>query len=938
MSSHFPLTYSQEQLWLADKSGGSVSCPMSMVVRMAGQADGNLMERSFREIVVRHEVLRTVIREDGGETYQEVQSATGWMLRHERVHSREELDDRLQRLRRKPFDLSKDYMLRVCLYKEEEGAHILAVVLHPIAGDSRSIDILMGELIHLYNTGRKGEPPGLPPLRLQYRDYAVWQQKYLSGDHLEKQRAYWEERLRGASPLLLPGDHVRPALQSMAVSSLSFRTDGKLCQQLYALSQEEEATLFMVLLAAFEVLLCRYSGQYDICIGTPVANRTWKGSEGMIGCFMNTLVIRADLEGNPAFTDLLLQIRGSTTGAFDHRHAPFENVADQVVKVVFAMKKMPEEDAGKMEGLSLSAYDGATTDSPYDLSLEVMETKDSFTYTISYRTEIFDRDRIERMGAHYEELLRSIVKDRKEKIDILSIIPDTEKECILKWTQGKEAAYPESSTLVSLLTEQARRTPDQPAVVYNERTITYRELDEKTNQLGRYLQKKGVKEEVITGICVERSIGMVLGIVGILKAGGAYLPIDPQWPAERIKFIQEDAGCKVVLTDQHSLPTLEGLQECALIMLDGMDHASEPIQPPDVEAVPGGLAYVIYTSGSTGKPKGALIEHRSIVNELLNYSKLFGCDVDDRHLLVANYVFDASVEQIFLPLINGGALVLTDQETLLDPFLLEEVLLGMRITHMQATPSFLKELTPGSYSGLRRVCAGGEACPLSLARAWAPYVGFFNKYGPTEAAVNVSCLPYDPRARYGSILPLGRPLPNVSMYILGGRRDLLPIGITGELYIGGPQLARGYLHRPEMTLHHFMNNPFKEGERLYRTGDMCRWRADGSIEFMGRRDDQVKIRGYRIELNEIESVLAEQPGVKDCCVLAKTDSTGDRQLTGYVVMDKHFDRNDLEQRLQQKLPEYMIPHLWVELVSMPLNRNGKVDRKRLPDPAFNAAG
>lgn len=726
-----------------------------------------------------------------------------------------------------------------------------------------------------------------------------------SRDDLEEMLDYWKKRLSGISPLLLPADHTRPARQCRARAAISAQMDYQLCEALQTLSGEEGATLFTVLLAAFNVLLYRYSGQHDVCIN---ANSP----------------VRCNLQGNPVFTDLLQQVKQTTSEADDHQ---FERVADRfapetntginpLYQVAFALNNKPQPQIPNPR---------------YDLLLEIVEANNGFSFTIRYCTELFNSDRIERMGTHYEALLRSIVEDRTKKICSLSILLEAEKDNILEWSRGRVVAYPAGTTIVKLLTEQAQQRPDRIAVICNGNEITYLELDKRANQIASCLQKKGVEKEDLVGICVERSIEMICGMVGIMKAGAAYIPIDARWPKERIKFVQADANCKVIITDRTGLPAVKGVTNCSLVITNDEHGSSEY---PVITIDPQNLAYVIYTSGSTGKPKGVLIEHRAIVNELLNYSRFFGCMPDDRHLLVANYIFDASVEQIFLPLINGGTLVLTDQQTLLDPSLLEEVLLDLKITHMQATPSFLKEITPGSYSGLKRVCAGGEACPVSLAKSWAPYVSFFNKYGPTETAVNVSCLPYDPRVVYNNILPLGKPLPNVSMYILEDQQQILPIGITGELYIGGPQLARGYLNRPDMTLYHFVNNSFKEGERLYRTGDMCRWRADGTIEFMGRQDDQVKIRGYRIELNEIESALAIQPGVKDCYVLAKTDSTGDRRLVGYIVMEKGFDTVGVEQSLEESLPEYMVPGVWVELASMPLNSNGKIDRKNLPDPGI----
>ncbi|GAA3937003.1 amino acid adenylation domain-containing protein [Chitinophaga oryziterrae] len=942
-----PLSFSQERLWFIDQLEGSVQYHIPSVLRLKGTLDKAALAYALQSIVNRHEVLRTIIEQEDGKAWQRILDKDHWQLQVVNAPAYKEdplvLSSLVKSLISAPFNLSADHMLRAHLIELGEEEHILVVVLHHIAADGWSTGIIVKELVALYEAYINNNPALLPALPLQYADYAIWQRQYLSDMVLSVQLEYWKEKLNGVEVLQLPADRTRPAVQSTRGAVSWFRFDKKLSDQLKVLSQQQGATLFMTLLAAFKVLLYRYSGQEDICVGSPTAGRTRQETEGLIGFFINTLALRSHLAADQPFAALLQQVKETTLSAYDHQEIPFEKIVEAVIKerdlsrsplfqVMFVLQNMPATPDLNLGNLHLSGEAIDYTTTQYDLSFSIQEDADGLSGNVEYCVDVFSGDTIARMTGHFEQLLRAIVKSPAVAINSLPMLSFAEEQQLLKTFNDTQAPRTDK-TLISLFTEQAGRTPQATALVFENTALTYQELDERSGQLAAYLNSKGVKTASLVPLCLERSLDMIVAILGILKAGGAYVPLDPEHPAERISFVLDDCGMDNVVITTTAYRHLINRKE--VICLD--ECREELLQQPfhRIDNAAADPAYVIYTSGSTGKPKGVIIRNESVVNFICNRSRDFGIDASDRVLQFSNYCFDAAVEQMFLPLVNGAALVMIPEALRLDKLLFEQLMERERITHLDTTPGFLSTMTPGKYGGLKRVISGGEACSLQLAKAWGEHVDFYNEYGPTEATIVATGYLFSPEdINKRDILPIGKPLTNVQVYVLDTSRQLLPVGVAGELYIGGVQVAGGYLNLPVLTAEKFVNDPFSdEAEaRLYKTGDLARWLPDGNIEYLGRIDDQVKIRGYRIELGEIENVLLQYEEVSEAVVLVKADANGTKRLVGYVVSHHTFDREGIIAFLRERLPEYMVPSMLIALPALPLTSNGKVDKKALPDP------
>jgi amino acid adenylation domain-containing protein len=853
------------------------------------------------------------------------------------------------------FDLARGPLFRAQLYRLAPDTHVLMLAMHHIISDGWSMGVLTRELGELYRSFLRQEPVSLPALRVQYRDFARWQRGWLRGEVLERELGHWGGRLAGAPQVLeLPTDRARPAVESHRGASYAFRLPRELADRLQELSRREGATLFMTLLAGFALLLARYSNQQDLLIGTPVANRNRAEIEPLIGFFVNTLVLRADTSGEPSVREFLARMREVCLDAYAHQDLPFERLVEElrpardmsrnpVFQVMFALQNAPQ-GALELPGLTLSPFVLEHEAVQFDLSLLTREVPEGLAAYFSYATDLFDESTMARMAAHWRVLLEAMVKGPERRVSELPMLADSERHQLLEEWNDTRTDYPESALIHELFEAQAVRTPQAVALEFGEERVSYGELNRRANQLARVLRKKGVGPDVLVGVFAERSFEMVVALLAILKAGGAYVPLDPSYPAERVTHMLEDARVPLVLAQ----PYLAGRLPAGAAQVLELDpswatYADEGSDDLDDVGTPGDLAYVIFTSGSTGRPKGAMNEHRGICNRLLWMQEEYGLTADDVVLQKTPFSFDVSVWEFFWPLMSGARLVIARPEGHRDSAYLVRLIQDSGITTLHFVPSmlrvFLEEEGVETCGSLKRVICSGEALPHELQErffARLPAVELHNLYGPTEAAVDVTywaCRRGDERLT----VPIGRPVANTQMYVLDSRMQPVPVGVAGELYIGGVQVGRGYVGRADLTAERFVTDPFSKrpGARLYKTGDLARHLADGAIEYLGRLDYQVKIRGQRIELGEIEAVLDKHPAVVQSVVLAREDSPGDTRLVAYVVARGEAPADLVERlraHLRVSLPEYMVPSAFVALDKLPLNPNGKVDRRALPAP------
>ncbi|MEO7532773.1 MAG: amino acid adenylation domain-containing protein, partial [Ferruginibacter sp.] len=945
---HIPLSFSQERLWFIEKLEGTVQYHIPAVLELKGALDIEALKYALRTVVERHEALRTVIREHEDQGYQFILEQIDWQLQINDApvnkNDPRELQHYIGGLIHQPFDLSKDYMLRGNLVKLAPEDYILVVTMHHIASDGWSLSVIVKEVIELYGSYVEGRPPRLPTLDLQYADYAIWQRTYLQGEVLDKKISYWKNKLHGVLPLQLPADYERPVIQSMKGAVTSFRIDKELSAQLQSLCQQQETTMFMTLLAAFKVLLYRYSGQNDISVGTPIANRNYQEVENLIGFFINTLALRSDVDENLSFTDFLKQVRATTLEAYDHQEVPFEKVVDVVMKqrdmsrhplfqVMFILQNTPDIPQLQLGEVQLSQYSFEHNTSKFDLTFSITEYNTGMQVTIEYCTDLYKASTIERMKAHFVQLLHSIVAAPSQTIDEISILTPEEKIQVLT-EFNKDAELTAQGTLLDLFKAQATHTPEKTAIVFEDQQLSYKELNERSNQLAHYLISQGIKEDVLVPICIERSVDMLVAIMGVLKAGGAFVPIDPAFPEDRIRYMLEDCGASIILTNKQSRSGFERTEKIDVIELDADVNTinSESKADPDTIISQHQLAYVIYTSGSTGQPKGVMVEHGNLINLLVNISKEIGFNQDSDFLSVTTFSFDICYLEFFVPVIAGGKLIIVSRETATDGFKLRDSLSFYRPTYMQATPSawqLLQNIDWENEEGIK-ILVGGEALKEDLKDYLTHRGDTWNVYGPTETTIWSTIK----KLVQSETVSIGHPVANNKIYIVDKKRHLTPIGISGEICIGGLQVARGYLNRPDLTEEKFVADPFSReaATKMYKTGDLGRWQEDGDIECLGRIDSQVKIRGYRIELGEIETLLQQYEPVRLAVVLAKDDNEGNKRLVGYIVPNGSFDRESIVAHLRTKLPEYMVPALWVEMENLPLTPNGKIDRNALPDP------
>jgi amino acid adenylation domain-containing protein len=959
-----PLSFAQERLWFVDRlEPGSTTYNLPAALRLTGAMDERALERALGEIVRRHEALRTVFAEADGAPVQVIAPFGGFTLPVEDLSGLGEADRAAAVKQRagdealRPFDLSAGPLFRASLLRLGAEEHVLLLSMHHIVSDGWSMGVLFRELSTLYEAYLAGRESPLPELPVQYADYAVWQREQLAGEALDRQLSYWKERLGDAPALLeLPTDHPRPAVQAYRGASVPVQFPPELLERLQALGRSEGATLYMVLLGAFQVLLGKYAGSEDIVVGSPIAGRTRGEVEELIGFFVNTLVLRTDLSGDPSFRDTLRRVREATLGAYAHQDVPFEKLVAELqperslshsplFQVMFTLQNAGGGRAA-LAGLSVSGAGAGLANAKFDLDLELTPTPQGLRGGLNYSTDLFDRATIERMLGHLERVLEQVTANADVRLSELELLGEAERALVLEEWNRIEAEYPADRCIHELVEAQAARTPAAVAVRFAEASLTYGELNARANQLAHYLRRRGVGPEVRVGICLERSLEMVVGILAILKAGGAYVPLDPGYPADRLVFILADSATPVLLTRETlraALPSREGVE---VVSLDGAaeEIAAESTENPQSGASPDTLAYVIYTSGSTGTPKGALIEHRNVVRLFSATDAWFGFGADDVWTLFHSYAFDFSVWELWGALLYGGRVVVVPFDVSRDPEAFHALVQREGVTVLNQTPSAFRQFIRvdgerGGELALRNVIFGGEALEPASLREWVERRGaetprLVNMYGITETTVHVTYRPLSREDVFGgSGSPIGRAIPDLRLYVLDPAFRPVPVGVPGELYVGGAGVARGYLNRPELTAERFVDDPFAPG-RLYRTGDRVRWLADGTLDYMGRLDEQVKIRGFRIELGEIEAALRQASGVRDCTVIVRDDESGDRRLVAYVVGDAEAEA--LRDHLRQTLPEFMVPSAFVTLDALPLTANGKLDRKALPAPEGDA--
>ncbi len=951
-----PLSFAQERLWfLTQLEPENPSYNLPFALRLSGELNVAALQKSIDAIIARHETLRTKFVAVDGEPFQFVSpiATATFEILDLTTFAEDKAELELKRLMttvaERPFDLSNDYPMRASLLKLAGDDHVLLVTMHHIISDAWSVSIFTHELSSSYKAFTSegaAEPPELP---IQYSDFAKWQRNWLQGDALKEQVAYWTSQLAGAAKLNLPTDHVRPKLRTHRGGHLSFTLPADLTDKLKKLSNSEGATLYMTLLAAFNVLLFRYTGEQDIVVGSPIAGRNRIETEPLIGFFVNSLALRTDLSGNPTFRELVGRVKEVAVSAYAHQDLPFEKLVEElnpardvsqtpVFQVMFGLQNAPRA-AADLHNLTVRRIPTEVRTAKFDLTLLVSDTANGLSGWLEYNADLFESSTIERLKNHFENLLVSVTATPDASVARLPLLGAQEQQQILLDWNNTETSYPREQCIPEFFEEQVRRSPDAVALVFNDQRLTYDALNKRANQLAHHLKKQGVGPEVIVGLALDRSVEMIVGLLAILKAGGAYLPLDPSYPRERLAFMVEQTNARIILTQEHLLDQLPPSQ-ARVIALDGEsgDWRSEGEQNPVSTSAPENLAYVIYTSGSTGKPKGVSVTHRNVVRLVkeTNYARFAS---DEVFLQFAPVTFDAATFEIWGALLNGARLVVTAPgiESLAN---LGDTIQRHEVTTVWLTAGLFHQMVDSELEklqGVRQLLAGGDILSVPHVESAARKLAgcqVINGYGPTENTTFTCCERVNENS-LGHTVPIGKPVANTEVYVLSSDMQLVPVGVAGELFIGGDGLARGYLDAADATAEKFVPNPFarEPGERLYRTGDQVRYRNDGSIEFLGRLDQQVKIRGYRIELGEIELALSQHHFVQDCVVTTQTSKLGEKRLAAFVVpaAGKTARSEDLKKFLNEKLPEYMVPSFIGIVEQLPLTENGKIDRDALPN-------
>ena len=953
-----PLSYNQQGLWLLNQlMEGAPIYHTPTAARLTGPLDFSALQTALKTIVARHDALRTIFKIDDGAPMQLVSDAplevplidlTEWN------ESEREAEAILRGEARRPFDLAQGPLIRAVLLRMWEDEHILLVTMHHIVTDGWSVGIFHRELSALYKAFSKGEPSPLVELPIQYTDYAIWQRERLDGDVDESQLAYWKEQFATLPPVLeLPTDHPRPAVQAYRAFQGEQQTiclSKQLTQDLKRLCQKENVTLFMALLTAYQILLHRYTGEEDIVVGTPIAGRQLPESENLIGLFINTLAMRVSLAGEETCRAVLERVKQVALKAFEYQDLPFERLVKELqpertlahnplFQVMFVLQS-EEILPLQLPGLMVEHFRVDNILENFDLTLDVAEREDQLVCRFKSNADLFESETITRMMSHFQTLLEGMVANPKQKISELPLVGDAERHKLLtEWNQTARD-FPADVCAPQLFEQQVVRTPNATAISFEDEWLAYAELNARANKLAHYLRGLGVGPDSLVGISIERSLELAIGVLGILKAGAAYVPFDPTFPKDRLAFMIEDTSVPVLLTSRRlagELPAHRARVVC--LDSDWKQIALESNENPGAIASPDNLVYVIYTSGSSGRPKGVRSNHRGLTNILGSLQREPGITADDTVLSVTTLSFDIFSQDLLLPLITGARVVIVSSEVAADGNLLRAALEKTQATLLQATPTSWRMLIEAGWRGHDRlkIFCGAEVLTRELADQLLERSGeVWNLYGPTESSIWTTVGKVE---RGQGPISIGRPVANTRVYLLDKNLKPVPIGVPGELHVGSIGLARGYLNRPELTTEKFILSPFSSdpNARLYKTGDLARYRPDGKLDCLGRMDDQVKIRGFRIELGEIESVLRQHPVVRQCVVVAREDTPGDRRLVAYVVPadEGDFDAKQLRAFLQEQLPDYMMPSAVVGLKELPLTPTMKVNRRALPPPLYD---
>ncbi|MBD2494913.1 amino acid adenylation domain-containing protein [Nostoc sp. FACHB-280] len=956
--SNSPLSFSQQRLWFIDQLyHGSDFYNIPLAFHIQGNLNIPALEQSLNEILKRHEVWRTNFKVVNGEPVQEITHQLNWelsLINCEHL-SRKNWESEVKLLAaefaRKPFNLAKELLVRANLLRLSAESHILLVTMHHIITDGWSCGVFLRELSALYGSFSTNQPPTLPELPIQYADFAIWQRDRLQGELLANQLQYWQAQLQGELPVLqLPTDRPRPQISNFAGAKQYFRLSKSLTNALKQLSQQTDTTLFMSLLAAFNILLYRYTNQEDILIGSPIANRNHPELEGMLGLFVNTLVLRNNLSGNPSFREFLHRVREVTLGAYAHQDLPFEMLVEQLqperdlsrnplYEVMFVLQNTPST-VEEVAGLTLQTLEFDSGTSQLDIFLSMSEFETGLTGFLEYNTDIFDASTITQFINHFQTLLTNIIANPEQRLSELSLLTTSEQEQLLYKFNQTHTDYPQTASLHQLFEQQVELTPDSIALISEFEQITYRQLNQRVNQLGHFLQKQGVTPATLVALCLERDIDMVVGILAILKAGGTYIPLDPSYPVERLNFMLSDSQAELLITKQVILEKLS-LSAAQIICLDTHQEelAQESTENPIHIYSSDDIAYIIYTSGSTGKPKGVLGTHRGTVNGLHWLWKTYPFKPGEVCCQKTAISFVDSVWEIFAPLLQGIPTVIISNTTLIDPQLFIESLAHHKVSRIILVPSLLRLILDNyshlihKLSHLKFWITSGEALSVKLVQSFRelmPFAKLINLYGSSEVSANATYYDTSLLPIQAQNVPIGRPIDNTQTYVLNSDLQPTPIGVVGELYISGDGLAKGYLYRPDLTKERFIDHPWMTGDKLYRTGDLVKYLPDGNLEYLGRRDEQVKIRGFRVELGEIASAIAQHPDVQEAVVITSNNHLENPRLLAYIVTDKSDIIPDLSYYLQHKLPNYMLPSAFILLDALPLTPNGKVNKAALP--------
>nr|AGZ05277.1 McyC [Nostoc sp. 152] len=954
---YYEVCHAQRRMWILhhiDEYSSAYNIRLAM--RINGRLNISAFEKAFQKIVSRYEILRTTFTSLAGTiqqiVHEQISKEQLLFFRDLREQKDAEIvaDTLIQESANSRFDLEKLSLMRVLLVQLKSDEFLFCLTIHHIIGDARSLDILFQEFVILYSAFTQQETATLPQLPLQYKDYAAWQNKLLESEEVIEQHNYWCDRFSEQPPILnLPTDFPRPKFKSSQAAIYTYHLSPSLGEQLRTLATKNHTTLFITLLTLFKILLYRYTEQRDLVIGVPISGRNHPDLENQVGFYVNTLALRTLLPEDGTFKQALAEVTNTCLDAYEYSDYPFDKLIstldlerdlsrNPLFDVMFSLLSQESKAVMKIPGLEHQQYPLAPRTAQFDLSWSFFEDANDLRLVIEYEPDIFREEAIARMSGHFLQIIQAVVENPNCQFSQINLLTPEERYQLLTEWNNTAVSYPQDKCIHQLFEEQVKLNPDAVAVIFEGQKLTYQQLNERANQLAHYLQRKGVNIEVLVGIFIERSLEMVIGLLGILKAGGAYLPLDPSYPAERLAYMLSDSAVSILLTQQSLIASLPENQAQVLCLDSDWQLIANYNQHNLVNRVTWeNLAYVIYTSGSTGKPKGVMNIQRGICNNLLQAISTHSLTANKRILQITPFSFDVSVWEIFCPLIAGATLVVAKPEGHKDTNYLINLIAQQKVTHINFVPSmlrvFLQEANLENCHALQQVFCGGEALSYELTQQFFERFNceLYNFYGPTETAIDATCYQCTPQSSH-QIIPIGRPIANTQIYILDAHLQPVPIGIIGELHIGGYPLARGYLNQPELTAKKFIYNPFGNG-KLYKTGDLARYLPDGNIEFVGRIDHQVKLRGLRIELGEIESILDSHPQVAQTVAIVREDTVQNQQLVGYVAAkDQLLTPSDLRRFLQQKLPSYMIPSAFVILSDLPLNPSGKIDYKKLPKP------